>query len=110
MDFVQDGLANGRMLRILTVEDTLHAGGTGHYGGHVHSRATRAAGTGPADCHTRPEEIWWTNGPKMIGRAVTSWCEEHHVLLRPIEPGKPSQNGHIESFNRRFRNECLNVS
>ena len=46
----------------------------------------------------------------MIGRAVTTWCEENHVVLRPIQPGKPSQNGHIASFNGRFRDECLNAS
>jgi putative transposase len=41
---------------------------------------------------------------------VTSWCEENHVLLRPIQPGKPSQNAFIESFNGRFRDECLNAN
>ena len=111
MDFVQDGLANGRVLRILTVEDTYTREGlaitvdTSIPGLRVRRELDRLI-----SLHGRPEEIRVDNGPEMIGRAVTSWCEEHHVLLRPIQPGKPSQNGHIESFNGRFRDECLNAS
>jgi putative transposase len=111
MDFVQDGLAHGRVLRILTVEDTYTREGlaitvdTSIPGLRVRRELDRLIAL-----HGKPEEIRVDNGPEMIGRAVTSWCEEHHVLLRPIEPGKPSQNGHIESFNGRFRDECLNAS
>jgi putative transposase len=111
MDFVQDGLANGRVLRILTVEDTYTREGlaitvdTSLPGLRVRRELDRLIAL-----HGKPEEIRVDNGPEMIGRAVTSWCEENHVLLRPIEPGKPSQNGHIESFNGRFRDECLNAS
>jgi putative transposase len=54
----------------------------------------------------RAEEIRVENGAKMIGRAVTSWCEENQVLLRPIQPGKTSLNVHIESFNGGLRDEC----
>jgi len=111
MDFVQDGLANGRVLRILTVEDTYTREGlaitvdTSIPGLRVRRELDRLIAL-----HGKPEEIRVDNGPEMIGRAVTSWCEENHVLLRPIEPGKPSQNGHIESFNGRLRDECLNAS
>ena len=111
MDFVQDGLANGRVLRMLTVEDTYTREGlaitvdTSIPGLRVRRELDRLIAV-----YGQPEEIRVDNGPEMIGRAVTSWCEEHHVLLRPIQPGKPSQNGHIESFNGRFRDECLNAS
>ena len=111
MDFLQDGLANGRVLRLLTVEDTYTREGlaitvdTSIPGLRVRRELDRLMAV-----HGKPEELRVDNGPEMIGRAVTSWCEEHHVLLRPIEPGKPSQNGHIESFNGRFRDECLNAS
>jgi putative transposase len=111
MDFVQDGLANGRVLRILTVEDTYTREGlaitvdTSIPGLRVRRELDRLIAE-----HGTPDEIRVDHGPEMIGRAVTSWCEEHHILLRPIEPGKPSQNGHIESFNGRFRDECLNAN
>ena len=41
-------------------------------------------------------------------RALDQWAFEHGVELRLIQPGKPTQNGFIESFNGRFRDECLN--
>jgi putative transposase len=56
-----------------------------------------------------PEEIRIDNGPEFVSRALRSWCEERQVLLRYIAPGKPMQNGHCESFNGRFRDECLNA-
>ena len=111
MDFLQDATAGGRVLRILTVEDTYTREGlatevdTSIPGLRVRRVLDRLIGQ-----HGRPEELRVDNGPEMVGRAVTSWCEENHVLLRPIDPGKPSQNGHIESFNGRLRDECLNAS
>ncbi len=47
-------------------------------------------------------------GPEFTCRALDQWAFEHGVELRLIQPGKPTQNGFIESFNGRFRNECLN--
>ena len=48
------------------------------------------------------------NGPEFCGRALLTWAHEHGVLLRLIEPRKPTQNAFIELFNGRFRDECLN--
>src|SRR5271166_3664927 len=42
------------------------------------------------------------------GRSLDQWAYEHGVRLQFIEPGKPIQNAHIESFNARLREECLN--
>ncbi|HFK4386141.1 TPA: integrase core domain-containing protein, partial [Klebsiella pneumoniae] len=47
-------------------------------------------------------------GPEFTCRALDQWAFEHGVELRLIQPGKPTQNGFIESFNGRFRDECLN--
>lgn len=110
MDFVQDALADSRKLRIFTVEDTYSREGlalvvdTSISGLRVRRELDRIAGE-----RGHPEEIRIDNGAEFLGRAVTSWCEEHHVLLRPIQPGKPYQNGFIESFNGRLRDECLNA-
>lgn len=47
-------------------------------------------------------------GAEFTCRALDQWAYEHGVELRLIQPGKPTQNGFIESFNGRFRDECLN--
>jgi putative transposase len=47
-------------------------------------------------------------GPELRGRVLDQWAYEHGVRLQFIEPGKPTQNAHIESFNARLRDECLN--
>jgi transposase InsO family protein len=48
------------------------------------------------------------NALEFCGRAMLTWAHERGVTLRLIEPGKPNQNAYIESFNGRFRDECLN--
>ena len=47
-------------------------------------------------------------GKEFCGRAMLTWAHQRGVALRLIEPGKPNQNAYIESFNGRFRDECLN--
>lgn len=111
MDFVSDALADGRTLRCLTLVDTYTREAlaievdTSLPGTRVVRVLERIAAQ-----RGRPEEIRVDNGPEFIGRAVTSWCEENGVRLWHIQPGKPQQNGHIESFNGRFRDECLNAN
>ena len=48
------------------------------------------------------------NAQELCGRAMLTWAHDRGVTLRLIEPGKPNQNAYIESFNGRFRDECLN--
>jgi len=48
------------------------------------------------------------NVPELRGRVLDQWAYDHGVRLQFIEPGKPIQNAHIESFNARLREECLN--
>jgi putative transposase len=50
------------------------------------------------------------NGPEFRGRALAAWSEQQRVRLHFIEPGKPTQNAFIESFNGRLREECLNAN
>lgn len=50
------------------------------------------------------------NGPEFIGNALDQWVSEHGVKLVFSRPGKPVDNAFIESFNGRFRDECLNAS
>ena len=111
MDFVADTLAHGRTFRVLTIIDE-------------HTRECLAVETDTslpglrvirvlkhlAQTRGLPEEIHVDHGPEFVCRSVRSWCETHRVLLRYIEPGRPMQNGYIESFNGRLRDECLNAN
>jgi putative transposase len=55
-----------------------------------------------------PETLIMDNGPEFAGTALDAWAAQHGVQLHFIQPGKPVQNAFIESFNGKFRDECLN--
>jgi transposase InsO family protein len=55
-----------------------------------------------------PDILVVDNGPELRGRALDGWADDHGVQLYFIDPGKPTQNAYIESFNGRYREECLN--
>jgi len=61
-----------------------------------------------AESCTLPEIIVIDNGPEFTSRAMLVWAEENNVRLHFIEPGKPTQNAFVESFNGKFRDQCLN--
>jgi len=109
MDFLSDQLADGRRLRVFALIDEYSReslaieAGTSFPGCEVVrvlERLTRERGY--------PKSIVSDNGPEFVGRALDTWAYEHKVTLDFIQPGKPSQNAFAESFNGRFRDECLN--
>ena len=109
MDFVSDALADGRRIKILTIVDdytkeavdlAVDHGISGLYVTRVLDRAGRFRGL--------PRAIRTDQGPEFTGKALDQWAVENGVSLKLIEPGKPTQNAFIESFNGRFRDECLN--
>ena len=53
----------------------------------------------------QPEAIRCDNGPELTSRHFLAWCVERRIELVHIQPGKPTQNGHVESFNGRLREE-----
>ena len=57
-----------------------------------------------------PQAIRCDNGPEFTSRHFLAWCMEQQIELVHIQPGKPKQNGHVESFHGKLRDECLNVS
>ncbi len=111
MDFVSDTLASGRPFRSLTIVDEYTREcpaievDTSLPGQRVIRVLRQLADTGGL-----PNEIRVDHGPEFVSRSVRSWCEEHHVLLRYTDPGRPMHNGHVESCNGRFRDECLNAN
>jgi len=87
MDFVSDGLADGRRLRCLTIVND----------------CTRECLAIEVDT-----SITVDHGPEFEGRVLDAWAYERLVQLSFIRPGKPNENAYIESFNGKFRDECLN--
>jgi len=109
MDFVSDGLWNGRKIKVLTALDIFTKEclaievDTSING----ERVTRVLDwlVLTKGC---PEVITTDNGPEFAGRALDKWAYNNGVRLDFIKPGKPIQNAFIESFNGRLRHECLN--
>jgi len=109
MDFTQDALARGRKFRTLNLMD-----------GYTREALAIEVDTSlPGARVVRvleqlrqrrgvPERIRVDNGTEFTSRVADQWAYEQGVELHFIEPGKPTQNAHIESFNGKFRDECLN--
>lgn len=57
-----------------------------------------------------PQALRSDNGPELCSRHYLAWCIEQRILTVHIQPGRPRQNGHVESFHGRLRDECLNAS
>ena len=110
LDFVSDALWWGRKLRMLTVMDTYTRESlaievdTSLSGARVARVLERVIG----ERGTQPGEIVMDNGPELTSKALDQWAYTRGVRLRFIAPGKPQQNGYIESFNGKLRDECLN--
>ncbi len=109
MDFVFDRVPDGRAIKCLgIVDDTTHecvalVPARSMSGAQVARELDKLALT-----RGLPTIIRSDNGPEFIGHAMLTWAHENGVQLKQIEPGKPNQNANVESFNGRFRDECLN--
>lgn len=110
MDFVSDALADGRQFRCFTLVDDLTR----------ECPAIEVSASLPAlrviqvldrlaVIRGLPRSIVCDNGPEFAGRALDLWAHHHGVALQFIRPGKPVENAFIESFNGRFREECLST-
>jgi len=109
MDFLHDALHNGRKLRFLPVIDTYTKEclrievDTSIGGKRVCNVLSQIAAF-----RELPEKIVVDNGPEFISNALDAWAYERGIKLHFIRPGKPVDNAYIESFNGKFRDECLN--
>ena len=108
LDFVMDTLTSGRRFRILAVVDNFTRECLG--------LVTDTSLTGPrvvreldriVELRSCPRMIVSDNGTELTSNAVLAWQQEHDVEWHYIAPGKPMQNGFVESFNGRLRDECL---
>ncbi len=109
MDFVSDALASGRRFRSLNITDDYSREALAievdtSLGG---IRVVRMLDRLKVE-RGLPRQIRSDNGPEFISKAVEQWAYENGVDWHFIEPGKPIENAYVESFNARFRDECLN--
>lgn len=109
MDFVHDTLSGGRRFRALSIVD-------------AYSRECLAIEVDTSLSSERvvrvlerlrvsrglPQLIQVDNGPEFSGRRLDEWAYGQQVKIHFIDPGRPTQNGHVESFQGKFRDECLN--
>lgn len=111
LDFVHDQFALGRRFRILNVVDDVTREclaaipDTSISGKRVARELTALLGT-----RGKPRMIVSDNGTEFTSNAILGWAKDHGVEWHYIAPGKPMQNGYIESFNGRMRDELLNES
>ena len=109
MDFVSDGFVDGRRLRCLNIVDDFTKEclaievDTSLPGRRVVTVLERLE-----ECRGLPQSVTVDNGPEFISKVLDEWAYRKQLQLRFIEPGKPQQNAYIESFNGKFRDECLN--
>lgn len=108
MDFVSDRLLHGRVFRALTLLDE-----RSRFALAVHPDFSYPSASvvrtleDAAREHGYPKCLRIDNGPEFVASALEAWAHEHGVELLFIQPGKPTQNAFIESFNSRVRDEFL---
>lgn len=104
-----DALSNGRRIKCLTIVDDYTKEcldipvATGISGDEVVITLESIAAF-----RGYPASIRTDQGPEFTGKALDQWAYQHSVILKLIQAGKPTQNAYIESFNGKFRDECLN--
>jgi len=109
MDFVSDGLCDGRKLRCLTiVDDCSRECPAIEVDTSITGRRVVAVLERLAEARGLPLSITVDHGPEFEGQVLDAWAYRRGVQLNFIRPGKPVENAYIESFNGRFRDECLN--
>lgn len=112
MDFVQDALFNGSRFRILAIVDNYSKKclsllvGKSLKGADVQQELSNVA----LWQGVLPERIQCDNGSEFISKEVDRWAYENKVTLDFSRPGKPTDNPYVESFNGKFRDECLSVN
>jgi putative transposase len=111
LDFVHDAVACGRAIRVLSVVDayTRECLALEVDTSFASRRVTRVLDAIVAE-RGQPKAIRCDNGPELTSRHFLAWCVERQIELVHIQPGKPTQNAHVESFHGRLREECLTVS
>jgi putative transposase len=111
IDFVHDALSDGRQFRVLTVVDQWsRLSPILEVASSLSGRAVAEALDRAIARHGQPATITVDHGTEFTSRAMDEWAYRRGVKLDFIHPGRPVENGFIESFNGRLRDECLNAN
>jgi transposase InsO family protein len=111
LDFVHDQFAFGRRFRILNiVDDVTRECLAAIPDTSISGKRVARELTALIDARGKPRMIVSDNGAEFTSNAILGWAKEHRVEWHYIAPGRPMQNGYIESFNGRMRDELLNES
>jgi putative transposase len=109
-DFVFDACANGQQLKCLTVIDEYTRECLAiDVAGSIRSGRVIEVLSKLVSVHGAPRYLRSDNGPEFVSRAVLRWLAQANIDTACIDPGKPWQNGSNESFNGKFRDECLSM-
>ena len=109
-DFVFDACANGQKLKCLTVVDEWTREALCiEVAPRIRARHVLDVLSKLVSVHGAPRYLRSDNGPEFVSLAVLGWLQREGIETAFIAPGKPWQNGTNESFNGRFRDECLNM-
>jgi len=108
-DFVEDQTENGTRFRILTLIDEFTRECLAmHIAWSIRAVDVITVIEGAIERYGAPEHIRSDNGPEFIAYAIQDWLRENEIKAIYIQPGAPWENGHIESFHDKLRDECLN--
>lgn len=105
-DFIHDYFETNRKLKCLTIVDDCSKRSPGLY--PAYSITAKDLTEFFDSLPKLPLKLRCDNGPEMSSREFMDWATRRNIELEFIEPGKPIQNAYVESFNSRFRHECLN--
>ena len=109
-DFVFDWCANGQQLKCLTVTDEWTKEGLAiEVDGRIRSGRVIDVLSRLISKRGAPQYLRSDNGPEFVARALLKWMVDQGIETALIDPGKPWQNGVSESFNGKFRDECLSL-
>jgi putative transposase len=109
-DFVFDRCASGQQLKCLTVTDEFTKQGLAiDVDGRIRSPRVIEVLSRLVSERGAPAYLRSDNGPEFVSKALLSWIVEQGIGTALIEPGKPWQNAVVESFNGKFRDECLSL-
>jgi putative transposase len=109
MDFMSDELFDGRRIRVLTLVDNYTRESLAiHVAQRIRGMEVAEVLERVSQEHGKPRMIQVDNGPGFISKDVDLWAYWNHAKFDFSRPGKPTDNAYIESFNARFRLECLN--
>lgn len=109
-DFVFDACASGQQIKCLTVIDEFTRECLAiDVAGSIRSARVIEVLTRLISVHGAPRLLRSDNGPEFVSHAILTWLTESSIQTAHIDPGKPWQNGDNESFNGKFRDECLSL-